>query len=248
MNNKLDVWKISSGAFLIPWRNRSDFIIALANPILLIAALKVAWFYAKEHVATSLSWGLYIFYIVLFTMLAVTCHRLVLLKIKEVNSWFAFHWSWRETRFLLWLITTMLVSVGLTIILVGILGMLISSIKWSATLDADPTSFILGVVRIISFYFIARLSLVFPAVAVDEKATLKIIWKLGEGNGWRLVIIVGVLPWILTQFPFIFYRANASVLETIVLTVLACMLLVIEITAISLSFYELTKGKKHGIS
>ena len=41
--------------------------------------------------------------------------------------------------------------------------------------------------------------MVFPAVAIDGEMNLHESFQLTEGNGWRLVVIVGVLPWALTS-------------------------------------------------
>jgi hypothetical protein len=124
INNKLDVWKVVSGAFLIPWESRATFGIALANPVFLIAILMFSWSHAKTHVPAWLAWGLYLAYLMLFTMLAITCHRLVLLKLTNVNSHSAFHWSLRETRFFGCLIVIMIFSFLIKLILIPLMSII----------------------------------------------------------------------------------------------------------------------------
>lgn len=247
MGNKLDVWKITQGAFLIPWRDRANFGIALANPVLLLATLYIAWSYAKEHVPDWLAWGLYLMYLVLFTILATTCHRLVLLNLRNVNSFTAIHWSWRETRFLLWVVAVIIMKIYLEYILLSILFFAISLIHWSADNTIQPHYFEQGImyfVKMIEAYFGARLCLIFPAVAVDKKVNLTWSWQLTKNYGWRLALIVGVLPWIFSWLVGLLYGENSSIFEDVLLTVLSFVLLAVEITAISISYYELTRTDK----
>ena len=59
-------------------------------------------------------------------------------------------------------------------------------------------------------------------------------------NGWRLAIVVGVLPWCLQQLTDLMYRNGASSMEFAILVVLAAALVIVEVVALSLSYWELT--------
>jgi membrane-anchored glycerophosphoryl diester phosphodiesterase (GDPDase) len=95
--------------------------------------------------------------------------------------------------------------------------------------------------KILALYVSARLSLVFPATAIDKRPDLKWSWNLTRNNGWRMVVVVGVLPWVIGMIVGVLYRENATVLETIVLSTLGIALFAVEIAALSLSYRELTK-------
>jgi hypothetical protein len=253
MGNKLDVWKIAAGAFLIPWRNRRQFMLALANPILLIAALSLSWSFAIKYLAipTWLSWGLYLLYLVLFIMLAVTCHRLVLLNLSEIHTFTALRWTRRENRFLFWLIFGGLVALSVQLITGTIVSKIVENIGTIMTNFFYPKEIPIFVFEYVinlaakmsADYLLARVCVLLPAIAVDKKVNLKWAWKLTENNSWRLVLIVSVLPWILSHFIGLIYRDNATMIETILLTVLSFAFMVFEIVAISLSYYELTKNQ-----
>jgi hypothetical protein len=243
MANKLDVWKVVTGAFLIPWRNRATFAIALANPVLLIATLTLSWHYAKKYFSFPdwLNWGFDLLYIILFTMLAVTCHRLVLLKLEHITSFIGLRWSSRETRFFLWIVAFCLVFIG-GFMLLFMLSVSMSSLWLNTNLVDSLLSVFYMAAKIFPWSIFARLSLIFPALAIDKKLSLKEAWRLTKGNGWRLAFIVGGLPWILSELIHLLYHDEASIFEAIILTVLATALFVVEIAAISLSYYELAKN------
>ena len=89
-------------------------------------------------------------------------------------------------------------------------------------------------------YYLARCSLVFPATAVDMKVGLQWSWRISQGNGWRLGIIVGALPWGLSTINAIFLRDGASSLKLVALALVSYLLMTIEIAALSLAFKELS--------
>lgn len=250
MNNKLDVWQVVSGAFLIPWKNRATFTIALANPVLLIVALVVGWSYAREYVPAWLAWGLLFAHLTLFTMLAVTCHRLVLLKLNHVHSLTALRWSMRETLFLGYLIAAYLIYNIVAYVFINLIlipyNFALNSSDFNPR-DKPPIlawfDYITLLGKIFAIYVFARLSLVLPAIAVEQKISFKRSWQLTRGNGWRLAIIVSGLPWILKNLLYLSYRENATIYEYVILALMTWSLTVIEIAAISLSYHELIKNR-----
>jgi uncharacterized membrane protein YfcA len=89
-------------------------------------------------------------------------------------------------------------------------------------------------------YVAARLSLVLPATALDRTVTLRWSWGQTSSNGWRLFVVIGVLPWILSSLISWLYRENASIPEVAVILALSVLLMVMEIAAVSLSYSELS--------
>ena len=92
----------------------------------------------------------------------------------------------------------------------------------------------------LAIYFLARCSLVFPATAIDRSVGLKWSWRLSAGNGWRLVIIAGALPWVLATFILAFQRDIASFWELVALAFVSYLLGIFEIAGLSLAFKELS--------
>ncbi len=172
-------------------------------------------------------------------MFAVTCHRLVLLDAASVASRSVPRWSWRETRFFYWLVGIWLICWGagiaaMTLILnLAIMAMGPPSDGWFS--EAQYLA------SVPACYLFARLSPIFPATAIDRTVDLKWAWKLTQGNGWRLFLVVAVLPWLISAVVGLLYRGNATAVETVILTSLGSALFAVEIAALSLSYRELTQ-------
>jgi hypothetical protein len=241
MTIRLDVGKVVLGAFLVPWWNRRAFSRALAIPLLLLVTLTLSWYFTGEYLPELSAWLFYLGYGVLFVIFAVTCHRLVLLDPPSITSRLYPRWSLRETRFILWMVGVWLIITAAFIVVSPLLVNV--SLLWSRKADEDWLRWSLFVAKLPALYVFARLCLVFPATAVDKRVNLKWAWRLSEGNGWRLVLIVAVLPWILTQLVNLLYRGNASTIETIILTFVGCALFAVEVAALSLSYRELTSDE-----
>jgi hypothetical protein len=245
----LEVGKVILGAFLVPWRNRGAFGRALAIPLLSLVTLSLSWYYAGAYLPTPSTWLLLLLYGVLFVFFAVTCHRLVLLDPHSVASRIAPRWSWRESRFLFWMVAVWLIGgvVALALITLGANIFLWSTevpaanVAASGHSDAKWFDWAVFVAKVPALYMVARLCVLFPATAVDRKVNLKWAWRLTENSGWRLFLVVAVLPWLISELVSLVYRKDASVIETIILTFVGSALFAAEIAALSLSYRELTK-------
>jgi hypothetical protein len=72
---------------------QAGFSKALFVPLLLMAGLTISWHYSDEYLSTALKWVLYLLYVVLFVVTAVTSHRLVLLDTREIAFQYKTSWS-----------------------------------------------------------------------------------------------------------------------------------------------------------
>jgi hypothetical protein len=236
---RIDLGKVALGALLVPWWNRRAFTRALAVPLLTLAALTLSWHYASTYVPTWAGWLLYVVYWALFGLFAVTTHRLVLLDPATVAARMVPRWSGRETRFFLRIVALGVLFAAVTWVT---LAVLINVLMWfRKPPDSETFEWMAFGARLPAIYFFGRFCLVFPAIAVDRESGFRWAWRLSQGNGWRLFILVGVLPWIVSYALGLLYREQATVAETIVLTALGIALFAVEIAAISLSYRELTK-------
>lgn len=242
MTIQLDIAKVALGAFLIPWWNRGVFARALAIPLLFLVTFVLTWYYARDYLSESANWLLFVVYWAGFAIFAVICHRLVLLDPTAVPSEVIPGWSWRETRFFLWMTGVWCIC---AVVALG-LAMLSASIwmLWVDELSPAQLDWIVFVVKAPALYVFARFCIVFPATTVDRKVDLKWAWRLTANNGWRLVVLVGALPWILSHAIGFLYRDEASLVEAIVLACVSSALFAVEIAAISLSYRELTQSEE----
>ena len=246
MPARLEVGKVVLGAFLVPWWNRQSFVRALAIPLFAIVALNLSWYYAREYLSSLSTWLLTFVWCALFVLFAVTCHRLVLLDPRSISAQLRPHWSWRETRFFVWLVIVYILVAGALLVASALM---LNIVQWTIKpLPENQMGWPMYAAALPALYIFARLCLVFPATAVDRRVTLRWAWRLSERNGWRLFLVVAVLPWFLSYLVTLLYRDNASVIETVAITAIGVAVLAFEIAALSLSYRELTREEARGRS
>lgn len=129
------------------------------------------------------------------TIFAVTTHRIILLGPHHVPKWGVLKWTGRETFFALHII-----GLGLITAPFCLLGF-IPEVGWFIAL-------------IIIFWISGRLSLVFPAIAVDKGVTFRLSWKLTKNYQLLMFLVVLVFPLlflvpvtVLDQVPYTFLVA-----------------------------------------
>jgi hypothetical protein len=235
----LPVGKVLMGAFLVPWWHRKAFTRALAFPLALLATLVLTWYFTAKLLPAFVNILLCLVYAALFTLFAVTTHRLVLLDPDAVAKNPVPGWTRREGLFFGWMVGAWLLFVFAFFVVLmvvvnavgfGFEGLIKSHLVWIETAASVP-----------ALYLLARLSPLLPATAVDRRVDLRWAWELTRGNGWRLMAITGVLPWVLSWVTPLLYRSDATTAELVVLTVAGIALFAIEIAALSISYRELTK-------
>jgi len=236
----LDVKKVIFGAFAVPWTNRAAFARALAVPFAFVALMGVVQALAAEDLPQPALWSMVVLHGLVFVLFAVTCHRLVLLDPLTVAQTPMPRWTRRETRFLLkglamW---SLCVGVGFAFMALFVFAAvpLLEELgpKWFA-------SILMPIFLLPMFYLVARLSLVLPATALDRRVGLGWAWDLSEGNSWRLFLVVGILPWVISAPSNLIDYTDPNVPVTAAVTIVGTALLVVEIAALSLAYRELTK-------
>jgi hypothetical protein len=125
----------------------------------------------------------------------------------------------------------------------GLLTVVVNLWQWIAGLDATQLQWAEKAVWAVLFYPFGRLSPMFPATAVEHQPLPRIrwAWQLTRGNGWRLFVVVAVLPWLFALLLGAVYRDGATTVEWLLVCLLFLALLVVEIAAVSLSYKELTR-------
>jgi hypothetical protein len=235
---KLPFLRIIVGAVFFAWSNRAEFLKATAIPTLVLVVLWAVWVSYSDVFSTFFAWLYYLIYGLGFAFLAVTCHRLILVDGADRFKPYQSRPGFRELRFLMWVIgiyatKSLLESVTLLPV-ININGgvVLVGNDGWVST----------GVNHLLSIpalYVFARLSLAFPAAAIDKNTSLRWSWVRTRGNGWRIFAVVGLFPWLLSVLIYAVWRENASLLEQVVLSILGFIGLTIEIIALSFTYKAL---------
>jgi len=206
---RLPVIRILAGSILISWREKGRFSSALALPTLLLVMVWALHTVFQEEIRGISPWLPMPFYLIAFSIFAVTCHRLILME--HEKSPFRISLYTREIRFVSWLI---LVYGLYFLVLMVITGFAINLPGGTYLVDiTDKVYSPTQLLYIPAMYIFARLSLVFPATAIDEKAGLGWSWVNTRRNGWRLVVIVGMYPWLTNSLISLLSREGATILE-----------------------------------
>ncbi len=174
---------------------------------------------------------------ILYTFIAVTCHRLVLMGEQAVPRFGLMTFTRRELRFLL-LMTAIYAMGVLSMIIGGTIAINLLPDSNETIPNYAETVFSWASFLLVGFAF-ARLGMVLPATAVDEKRNLSWAWQISRGNSLRLFFVVGVIPYALGYLARLIDLGSGSI-ASILYSVLWLILLVVEIAALSLSYQALT--------
>jgi hypothetical protein len=245
---KLPLRRVVWGAFSLPWRHRAEVFRATAIPLLAVIACTLVADFNEVRVAALV---LIVLYGIATSWLAIAVHRLVLLDAPDARARFDMSALRRLAVFFGVVVSLWVLYQGLTMLISGgILNIFMPPRYIPAASEPGklpepvslpvPFDWIVNVGRAMSYWVVARGTLMLPAIAIDRKADLIAAWSASRRNGWRLAIIVGVLPWCLQQLTNLLYRDGATLVEFGILLVLATLFVVIEVVALSLSYWELT--------
>jgi hypothetical protein len=171
-------------------------------------------------------------------LIAVSCHRIVLLGHHSLPASWGIYWSPRETTFLgrafvIGLLTTIPPSLAGALLIVYMAH--VRTMDWSLP---GALSF---AVSLPLAYPISRLSLVLPGTAIDDRVTFADSWRMTSGNGWRLALTLLTAPLLLkglgTATRTLVPEGHAALVA--VRAFLFCALGVFEIATLSVAFRTL---------
>lgn len=196
-------------ALRLSWSNRQLFGRFMILPVAmatLLGLVSLGLYDESDQTVSSIIWsfGIFIPDFLVLTWFAVACHRLILIGAGAVAEFGLTRWTWRETRFFLWML--LVYTIGYLFMLLGnttlfaVAFFVANACGFSTqtiSLIMEHQSFLLGMILFASIpfaYVVGRLSLLLPATAIDLHASVNSAWDLSEGNGWRVAILVGGVP------------------------------------------------------
>jgi hypothetical protein len=232
---KLPVSKVVAEAFRFPWAHRGAFAKGLAVPAAAIVAIQVGKYLAEEQLTQAVGWAVWVASGMLWVLFAITCHRLVLLELRSTDVHVIPGWGLRETWFVGWLVLVTLIILAIVWVILTVVGAVIGTISHEFfEVTVNPMA------KVIGTYFFARMALVFPATAIDTRTSLLKAWRQTRGNGWRMVVIVGVLPGAFNYLASVIFGDEPGVARAVMVSALATVVLAIEIALLSLSYREMS--------
>jgi hypothetical protein len=241
---RLPVGKILIGAFFVCWSNRVNMVKGLLPTAALIIAIGLAWQLSGIRLSNPLSVFFVAFSMLLFAKFAVICHRLVLVDFNAGSRFISpLSWSERETLFLRKMIfvyvLTFLGSVLISMVPLAMVAQSLPEAQRNNPVALFPFAILFA--GIPAIYLLARMSLVFPATALDSQSSLTWAWNKSRGNGIRIAIIVGLIPWMSAVLEYLLTKLIPGTIAAIVSNILNYVLIMIEITALSLAYRELVQ-------
>jgi len=245
---KLPVVKIFIEALQLPGRHLAT-LIRIGSPFLIVvlAITAVNHFFQYDSVENSSLpfWGSFALIAIMFVatsvMAIVGCHRTFLMDPKEVTETKPIRWGGREMRFVGWWIVIVLCAALTAIPLIMVLTPFFLPLNNSSSENFFLSRWIRILIGLPPSYFISRWSLLLPAVATDKRYNLPWSWFLSKGNGIRLTVLVGLLPFV-TDSLFELMPTFDSLLYSLFTGVVWIVVAVIEIGLLSLSYQYLSQN------
>ena len=167
-----------------------------------------------------------------YSIFAVTIHRIVLLGDKAVPKYGFIYVSFRALRY----------GISISLITVAILYASSIPIKflelvYSSIFGLQNDLDWVYIFIVLPFYYLfARIALVFPAIAIDEKTDYAWSWDITRSNGWRIAFTIGLLPWIFQLALYYFEQLSTNLLYLVATNLLYLGVLFFEVLLLSVTF------------
>ena len=250
--NKISVLRILIDSILAVWQKKEKFLKALALPTLLLVVIWATnWAFVSQSDSGSsdslltevfTSWVVWSIYTAAFAIFAVACHRLILVEDQVVDVRLSF--KLRELKFVGWLFAVY--AIYFIISLVPTTVLMNSPIGGHLIESPDNFYYVQLLFAVPATYVLARLCLVFPATAIDRRLGLRWSWRSTRGNGWRIVIVIAIYPWVLSAVIWLVSREEAIVIERVLTALMYYAALVFEVVALSLTYKALIETEEEG--
>jgi hypothetical protein len=168
-------------------------LIALARLYLLFSLLNLRDWGSSHMKAASVAF--FVTSGVAAVLIAISCHRIILLGAESLPNRWGVYWTRRELAFLGRVTLFGLVTAAP----LGVLRMFPELLPYRDGY-ADLLRPILFVWWLLIAYPVSRLSLTLPATATDNALRLSDAWRASRHNGWRLTLVLLPVPLFLRAF------------------------------------------------
>jgi hypothetical protein len=238
----LPVIRIICDAFQFVWDRRTRLLYALAVPVALLLVVDHAFTLANKD---PLKFVQAFIQMAIYILFAITCHRVALIGDEGVPHYGLRSWSLRESRYLGWSVIILVVWLLFSFVVNSFyVSMIVSKVEAGASAETYQSyKYWLTPFYIPILYILSRLSVLCPAIALDQKVDAQWVWRLTAHNGWRLTVIVSLMPWVLYFVLNLLLRENATFVESIILQLLGFILLAVEVVALSFCYKHLAKAE-----
>lgn len=198
---QLPVWDVFKESMQLLWQKRQQVVVVFFPALVLLAALD--WYTNTQ--LTDQNGRALLFALVstlISVLLATTCHQFTLRPQHGTPSMLRFYGR-NEWRYILRLLQIALIAGLVFFVLMMTLMLLLNSLSHTQNAFAQPQMAGIGfvVAAIPALYLWGRLSVTLPELALGQSSSLKHAWRLSEGNGGKLALVVVIIP-VLSMAPF----------------------------------------------
>jgi hypothetical protein len=230
-------------ALAFPWNHRLRVLQIAGVPWLVLAACLLAFDLTRVDESDIAVWSLYFLQCLASAWLAIGVHRLVLLGSGNIGSHLDAQGLKRGGKFFGLLLAFWLLGTASAELLYELGNEWLLSPPALRVSFWERLSIYLGVLVMISIgmsWLFAKICLLFPALAVDQKFDLAAAWRLSRGNVIRLAVITSLFPILLTTLSLFVSAQYATPAGFASIAVLHPTVLIVEVAALSLSYAHLT--------
>lgn len=234
------ILKLTVGTFAVVWAGRGAYLRILLGPGLLV--LVVEFLRGQSALSPSGAALLGVLYIFVYIEIAVSTHRLTLLGAGGEGR-AAPRVGRREARFG-WNLCQMLLVVAAAVFAASLV-LVVPLILLQGGAPPEPGQGVIGLASWLLFglacYISARLSLIFPASAIDRPLTLVEAWRATQSHQSLMIFITLVLPLVLGLPMLLLGEPNSTWLR-IALQLPRLITLTLVVTALSLTYAEIDRA------
>lgn len=214
MTETLNSNKVLVGTLVVLYQFRKELSKTLCIPFIVYCALDFA-----HLIVTNIYAGFFALLIgwATHTIFAITTHRTILLGPKSVPEWGLRKWTKRETFFAIHFLLVVLCTIPAAVLqLVPLAGIILAPL--------------------VALWITSRISLVFPAIAVDQGLTIPKSWNLSKKHQFPLLICAAAFP-LLFAIP-IFLLSHLPY-GSVFVSFFATLLTVFTFASMSLAYREI---------
>ncbi len=231
MRTSIPVWQTLSDAFSFILNESALFAKALILPVLIFISLQALGLFVA-HPDSPIHWLISFANLILFAWMMNVCCRLVITHDPGHRGWTS-----AETWSAVWLLClnfVMSLMAGLPAFAVFTVMLMI------APLFALPVA--LCVFFLLDVYLCARFVLVFPATAMGDKTSFRDAWEMSDGNGWRLVLLFALVPFLYGLAAFLLFLLLPVPIFLALLFILGTFFALVGVVAVAMAYKKLRGG------